>query len=55
MTTPTARRPLGAVSPPHRPSRRSLLLAAGLAPAAGLAGCGSAPTISDDPDELVMW
>lgn len=55
MTTPTARRPLGAMSPPHRPSRRSLLLAAGLAPAAGLAGCGSAPTISDDPDELVMW
>ncbi|WP_226831951.1 ABC transporter substrate-binding protein [Brachybacterium sp. FME24] len=43
---------------PHRtiasPSRRSLLLGAGLLPLT-LAGCGSDPTISDDPDELVMW
>jgi len=36
------------------PSRRSLLMGAGLAPLA-LAGCGSEPSISQDPDELVMW
>lgn len=37
-----------------RPSRRSLMLGAGMLPLA-LAGCGSDPSISEDPDELVMW
>lgn len=67
MTSRTARRPdpgppqilTGAGrTPPSRgrgPSRRTLLAgAAGLLPL-GLAGCGSEPTISTDPDELVMW
>ncbi|SLM95266.1 putative sugar ABC transporter, substrate binding protein [Corynebacterium xerosis] len=54
MSAALTRRPLRS-SPPHgRPSRRSLMLGAGLLPLA-LAGCGSDPTISEDPDELVLW
>lgn len=39
------------------PRRRTVLQAAGLAGlgSAALAACGSSPTISDDPDELVLW
>ncbi|MGP5005311.1 ABC transporter substrate-binding protein [Brachybacterium tyrofermentans] len=41
-------------APPGLPSRRALMLGAGLLPLT-LAGCGSPETISTDPDELVMW
>lgn len=40
--------------PLDRPSRRSLMLAAGAFPLT-LAGCGSDPSISENPDELVLW
>lgn len=53
MTTRTARgghwQP-----PPGRLSRRTAMLGAGILPFA-LASCGSDPSISADPDELVMW
>lgn len=41
----------------HPPTRRHVLRGLGLAglTAGGLAACGSSPTISADPDELVMW
>ncbi|MFC7458355.1 extracellular solute-binding protein [Brachybacterium sp. GCM10030267] len=39
---------------PGGPSRRSLMGGAAVLPLA-LAGCGSDPSISDDPDQLVMW
>lgn len=54
MSATLTHRPLRSAPPPGRPSRRSLMLGAGLLPLA-LASCGSAPTISDDPDELVLW
>ncbi|GAA1487280.1 ABC-type glycerol-3-phosphate transport system substrate-binding protein [Brachybacterium sacelli] len=54
MSAALARRPHRSTPPPARPSRRSLLLGAGLLPL-GLAGCGSDPSISEDPEELVLW
>lgn len=53
MSIATARPPHRS-APPGALSRRSLMAGAGLLPLA-LAGCGSDPTISTDPDELVMW
>lgn len=41
-------------APPGFPTRRALMLGAGLLPF-GLSACGSPETISSDPDELVMW
>ncbi len=55
MSAALTRRPLRSSPRPGRPSRRSLMLgAAGMLPLA-LAGCGSDPSISEDPDELVLW
>jgi len=41
-------------APPGHPTRRALMLGAGLLPLS-LSACGSPETISSDPDELVMW
>jgi len=55
MSAALTRRPLRSSPRPGRPSRRFLMLgAAGMLPLA-LAGCGSDPSISEDPDELVLW